>query len=287
MDEYVQRLSRIDINKGRQHLRSALADEHEAHAYRSLAGRLSYLGQATVPQTCLVASKMQQQLGHLELSHVREADTMLLEIKKLNPSITYKYTFNVSDVLVSTLTDASHSNTNYSYEQSGVLCGLRIRLDNNTIFHILTWSSHKQRKISYSSFGSKILAAADGEDLGFKIKQTLLNLFPHHTVRHELLIDSKSLFETITILQKTEDYRLQHIVARLRDSFEARDLNSVRWILGHLNYTDTLTKRNLPHSANLNATLTLGTWTITGIDSCVIESEKSAWRLWRDELLRL
>lgn len=110
----------------------------------------------------------------------------------------------------------------FFYGQSRILCRLKIRFADNTIFHPITWSSHKQRKISYSPFGSEILVVADGDDRGFHIKQTLISRFPYHSVRHKLLVDLKSLFEIITTLHNNNDYRLRLIVARLRDSFEAR-----------------------------------------------------------------
>lgn len=96
------------------------------------------------------------------------------------------------------------------------------------------------------------MAAADGDDRGYHLKSILFSLFPDLLVRHHLLIDSKFLFETITTLHQSGDYRLRKIVSRMRESFESGEPNVVRWIPGLANYANALTKRNLEMSPRLN-----------------------------------
>lgn len=78
------------------------------------------------------------------------------------------------------------------------------------------------------SFGAEIPAAADADDLEYYLKTLLGSVLPQKVVRHELLADSKLLFEYITALHQTGDYRLRKVDARLRDSFQSEELNSVR-----------------------------------------------------------
>lgn len=252
MSDYLNSIEELDIARPRRLTLTDKADGRETHAYRSLAGTLLYLGQAVRPQACFVASKMQQKLGRLLVSDVMEANLMLRELKKLSPSVTFSKPTDVTNIDIYTLSDASHSSESEVYGQTGVVCGLKIETTNRTFYHAILWSSHKQRKIAYSSFGAEILAAADADDRGYYLKSALAYLFPQKLVRHQLLVDSKSLFETITTLHQTGDYRLRKVVARLRDSFEAKELNSVRWIRDSANYADALPKRNLPLSKRLN-----------------------------------
>lgn len=105
--------------------------------------------------------------------------------------------------------------------------------------------SQKQRKVSYSTRGAQILAAADGDDTGYFLKDMLCKLFSKNPLKQELMIDSKSLFETTMMPQKSDDYRLQKIVARMRNSFDSSELNSVLWIPRSQTYADVLTKCNL------------------------------------------
>lgn len=57
-------------------------------------------------------------------------------------------------------------------------------------------------------------------------------------------MDSRGLFDTITTLHEGRDYRLRQTVQRIRDSFESRELDTLRWIKGSANIADALTKRN-------------------------------------------
>lgn len=123
-------------------------------------------------------------------------------------------------------------------------------------------SSHKQKRISYSSYGAEILAAADADDRGYNLEQTLHTLFPKRMVKHELLVDSRSLFETIKMLHQLADYKVRNVAARMRKSFETKEVNIARWIPSSPNYRDVLTERNIPMSQRLNDMLVSGNWDV-------------------------
>jgi hypothetical protein len=59
-------------------------------------------------------------------------------------------------------------------------------------------------------------------------------LFPHAStpLYFELRVDAKGLYDTITTLHESKDYRLRPTVARLRDSFGAEEIRVLRWIPG-------------------------------------------------------
>ena len=67
-----------------------------------------------------------------------------------------------------------------------------------------------------------------------------------------LTVDSNGLYSTITTLSEGSDYRLRPTVARLRDSFENREISTMQWIPGADNLADALTKRNVSMFAKLN-----------------------------------
>lgn len=186
---------------------------------------------------------MQQQLKKLIITHFKDANTMLHELHKLAPSINFSKPSEIHSIIKVTFSDASHSGGDDAYGQSGIITGLKIDCRDMKLFFPIMGSSHKQRKISYSSISAEILAAADGDDQGYMLKQALSNLLPKCVLKHEILVNTNLLFETITTFYTTGDYRLRHIVSRLRDTFESKKLNSVKWIPGKLNFADGLTKR--------------------------------------------
>ena len=73
-----------------------------------------------------------------------------------------------------------------------------------------------------------------------------------HSFRHMLLVDSKGLYDTISTLHEGREYRLRQTVQSIRDSFESQDIDLLRWVQGHANVADALTKFDLNSFALLN-----------------------------------
>lgn len=132
-----------------------------------------------------------------------------------------------------------------SYGQTGIISGIKIESrDEKTIYHIVDWASSKQRRVSHSSYGAEILACTDADDKGFNIKNAIASLNPSSKINHELIVDSKGLYDTISTLHEGRDYRLKQTVQCIRDSFENGDINILKWVQGKSNIADALTKRN-------------------------------------------
>ena len=77
-------------------------------------------------------------------------------------------------------------------------------------------------------------------------------------MEHQLNVDSRALYDTITTLHESIDYCLRQTVQRIRDSFESRDLNVLRWLPGQQNIADALTKYDLNQFRHLNYVCTSG-----------------------------
>ena len=119
-------------------------------------------------------------------------------------------------------------------------------------YHLLDWCSNKQKRVSYSPYGAEILACADADDRGFYLKYGIRCIFPKTEIGNELLTDSKCLYDTITTLHEGRDYRLRPTVQKMRNSFDSKELDFMRWIPGTDNPADALTKRNLSTYTVLN-----------------------------------
>lgn len=134
--------------------------------------------------------------------------------------------------------------------------------ENPDIFHMINWSSHRQKRVSYLSYGAEILVCASADDRGFYLKEALNALFPRHRTRHELSVDSNALKDTITTLHEGTEYRLRQTVQRIRNSFESGEWDVLRWIPGTENVADALTKRNMTLYKKLNAMCAGGRLTV-------------------------
>ena len=278
MKEYLDRVKPLQLSTARLANKDATADDRELSEYRSLAGSLLYLGQAVLPHACYVASKMQQRINRLKVHHLRDANDMLADLKRAGATIRYIAPGDIKSVRLASFSDASHGSINETYGQTGFLSGLLVQQDGDAppLFSVVAWSSHKQHRISYSSYGAEILAAADSDDRGFMIKCAVLEIFQLREFQHELLVDSKSLFETITTLHNSGDYRLRKTVSRMRDSFESEELNVLRWVPDTVNYADAMTKRNLRLNYGLTRMLQSGIWNLDYTRGAKLDS--SQWR---------
>lgn len=87
--------------------------------------------------------------------------------------------------------------------------------------HIVLWTSHKQQRIYYSSFGAMIVATENRDDRVYDFKMSLLFILSHRSIKHQHRIDSQALFETIKAVYKSDYYRRRNKFVRLRVSLES------------------------------------------------------------------
>lgn len=122
-----------------------------------------YLGQVVLPTAFFVTSTIAQKLGLLKVAHLSAANEMIGELKRLEPVIGYHRPIDVSSICICGFSDSSHGGAEETYGQSGIILGLKILSSNgkNVFYHTLRWASQKQKRVSYSSFGSEILAASN------------------------------------------------------------------------------------------------------------------------------
>lgn len=232
MNRYLQRIFSIPISKIRNKERRKLAYDSEIRDYRSLAGTLIYLGSGILPEAAYVTSTMQQKLPRLTIQDLLDANAMVKELLTLPPYITYPRPFGVHDVIISTFSDAWHRYES-CYAQAGVISGLKIVLrDSPDIFYLIDWSNQKQRRVSYSAYGAEILAASQADDSGYYFKVGMRSLLPNSNMQHDVPVDSRGIFDTITALHDGREYRLRHTIQRLGDRFESGELDRLRWIPG-------------------------------------------------------
>lgn len=111
-------------------------------------------------------------------------------------------------------------------------------------FYLLDRSSSKHRCVTHSSSGAEVIATAKGNDRTFHFKEELQALDSVWEMEGRLIVESKSLNDTITTLHENREFRLRQTVQRLRDSFESGQLNRIRWVHTFANLADSPTKRN-------------------------------------------
>ena len=230
----------------------------ELRGFQRLAGQLNYLGHGELPSASFVASHLQQFAGSLKVKHLSIANASLHELRKLDPTLCYSTLPDADPPSYLAFSDASQGNRIYG--QTGYLSGIHFSCHGtHSVYHVLDCYSGKQVRVSFSSIGAEILAAAESADRGSLMASCIQDVFKADSqLPLVLTFDSLGLYSTITSLLEGRDYRLRPVVARLRDSFENKDISGMQRIQGKSNLADVLTKRNVVLYKTLNDTCSSG-----------------------------
>ena len=105
--------------------------------------------------------------------------------------------------------------------------------------NIIHWSSTKCKRVTRSVLASEIYGMVGGFDLGFVLNHTLGGMPKPSLV---LCTDSYSLYQCLVQLGTTNEKRLMIDIMGLRQSYEIREINEIRWIHGEDNPADAMTK---------------------------------------------
>ena len=111
--------------------------------------------------------------------------------------------------------------------------------------NIIHWQSTKCKRITRSTLASEIYAMVTGADIAHALKTTLDNILTSLGLPRAPVIvctDSYSLYECLVKLGTTKEKRLMIDVLGLRQSYERREIDEVRWIEGPSNPADAMTK---------------------------------------------
>ena len=111
--------------------------------------------------------------------------------------------------------------------------------------NVIHWASTKCKRVTRSTLASEIYAMVTGADIAHALKTTLDRIlaslgFPCAPVI--ICTDSYSLYECLVKLGTTKEKRLMIDVLGLRQSYERREIDEVRWIEGTCNPADAMTK---------------------------------------------
>lgn len=162
---------------------------------------------------------------------------------------------DLSNAKLMVFTDGSFANNSDLSSQIGYVIMMVNENICNDSFQIrgnlLHYSSTKCKRVTRSVLASEIYGMVSGFDLGLAIVETLkivsqgLHLKPIPLI---ICTDSFSLYECLTKLGTTNEKRLMIDVMALRQSYERREIEEIRWINGADNPADGMTKASPNHA---------------------------------------
>lgn len=127
------------------------------------SGLLNLFGNGILQKTSFAASNLQKAVGTFTVSDMLNGIKILKEITALKPQLKYQaLTTFEKDPSYLCFPDASHSSN--CYRQTGYPSGIKMSAGGASVYHVSEWNSCKQSRVSFSSIGAEIIAAATSTD---------------------------------------------------------------------------------------------------------------------------
>jgi hypothetical protein len=159
---YLAACSDIPLSAQKQKQQDDECTPDERTAFRTLCGKLGYLGATEMPQASFAASHLQQRLAYLLVSDLCEANVIMRNLRSLKAEIRCQNPSSIARVSELAYSDSPYSGT---YGQGGYLAALCIHQLDGTMFYFTTdWHSASLKRVAFSSTGAEILAAANAAD---------------------------------------------------------------------------------------------------------------------------
>eukprot|EP00171_Calliarthron_tuberculosum_P022021 IDg22021t1 len=204
-----------------------------------------WIGTAASPFCAFASSYLQQKVSNVKVRDLITQINMTRKLKSLGTAIKFKRPMDSKkyDVSIVTFSDASRSNESGQIAYiSGLLIG---DLQMGSIFHTLSWTSHKSKRPVRSIGSAEIIAAGGAIDEG-KLIAKAFEILLSFQIDYHAVLDSKDLWDSLSTCHTPLDKSIRADVSVIRYEFETHNVNKMTWIPGKCNLSDPLTKPNSP-----------------------------------------
>lgn len=144
---------------------------------------------------------------------------------------------------------------------AGQLChigGLSVDyLRAGSIFHAISWTSHKAHGPVHSTGAAEIMAADEGVDIGkilTRVYKTLLQV----AINLIVVVDLKDLYTALTTQRQSIDCSIRGDVGVIGFEFDIENITKIVWIPGKLNPADVGKKFDSPLIPGVSQLLSTG-----------------------------
>lgn len=142
--------------------------------------------------------------------------------------------------------------------QLAYISGLLIEsLSIHSVFHSISWMSHKSKRPVKSIAAAEVLAASEAIDEG-KILKTTLATLTATPVRLILIVDSKDLYTSLSTRRNSIDRSIRADVNIIRFEYDMGHVDQICWLPGAVNLADPGTKTDIPLSQSLQLMMHTG-----------------------------
>lgn len=130
-------------------------------------------------------------------------------------------------------------------------------MKSNSIYHAISWLSHKSKHLLKSVPAAEMFAASEGIDEGKTISKAYLEL-QGMDIKLRLAVNSKDLLTSLSTQNNSIDKSMGGEFSCPRFEFQSGAVDRILWIPGQANISDPLTKKDSGLTDELQLTLYSG-----------------------------
>jgi hypothetical protein len=222
--------------------------ENFKHEYMEQRARGAYIATICQPEAAFDLSVAAQHQNPTESEATALNKRLDWQMKHMDRGIRY-IALDLATIKLFVFVDGSFANNKDFSSQIGYEIILANEITGDEEFEIkgnlIHYSSTKSKRVTRSVLASEIYGMVGGVDMAISINTTIkmiMDQLGFTSIPIIVCTDSYSLYECLVKLGTTNEKRLMIDIMAIRQSYERRELQEIRWINGQDNPADAMTK---------------------------------------------
>jgi hypothetical protein len=224
--------------------------ENFKHEYMEQRARGAYIATICQPEAAFDLSVAAQHQNPTDSEATALNKRLDWQMKHMDRGIRY-IALDLATIKLFVFVDGSFANNKDFSSQIGYEIILANEITGDEVFEIkgnlIHYSSTKSKRVTRSVLASEIYGMVGGVDMAIAINTTIkmiMDQLGFTSIPIIVCTDSYSLYECLVKLGTTKEKRLMIDIMAIRQSYERRELQEIRWINGQDNPADAMTKSN-------------------------------------------
>lgn len=248
---YIENMKSNNLDPKRASKKTELLNEHEQTLFRQIIGQLNWAVQGSRPDMAFELIAMSTKLKQGKVEDLIRAIKKVNRLKDIRSFVSFPK-LDKTKLKVVVFTDASLGNINEGTGSTGAY--IVWLMDSSGRCCPIAWNAHKIKRVVRSTLAAETLSLQEGLEAGFYYRQMVEEIlgFESKTIPIEAYIDNKSVIEAIISTRMVEDKRLRVDVASIQELIKLNDINRIKWVPGHLQLANPMTKQGASGFCLLN-----------------------------------
>ena len=227
--DYADSIKYITISQQRKSEKFHLLNSDEEHILRKVIGQANWLASQTRPDISFDVLNLSCDINkNPVVSHLIEANKMILKIKNKESKLVFPNLGTVDDLKIVAFTDA-YANLPDGTSSAGGYVILLVGLNNHA--NTLSWASNKIKCIVKGTTAPEALSLVNDLEEAVYLQTIICNMFNIHAreIPIEAIIDNKNLHSIIYSTKLISEKRLRIDIATIKEMLSQGEINKVTW----------------------------------------------------------